>query len=103
MALDSLGVTWLKYDATIASRRCVIAVTRIGMLNCSSAMWPCDSPNGPSGSRYSVSISPSMTISASAGTRRSTVFARTTRIGSPASPPATPISSTSSGNFIGAT
>ena len=33
----------------------MIAVTRIGMLNSSSAMWPCDSPNGPSGSTNSVS------------------------------------------------
>ena len=30
--------------------RCVIAVTRIGMLYSSSATWPCDSPNGASGS-----------------------------------------------------
>ena len=37
IALDSLGVTWLRYEATIASLRWVIAVTRIGMLNCSSA------------------------------------------------------------------
>ena len=31
--------------------RCVIAVTCIGMLNSSSATWPCDSPNGASGSQ----------------------------------------------------
>ncbi len=55
IALDSLGVTWLKYEATIACLRCVIAVTRIGMLNSSSATWPCDSPNGPSGSTFTVS------------------------------------------------
>src|SRR5580700_5504286 len=64
--------------------RSVIAVTRIGMLNSSSATWPCDSPNGDSGSTYSVSIRPSITISASAGTSRSTVRARTTLMGAPA-------------------
>src|ERR1700675_15384 len=56
--------------------RCVIAVTRIGMLYSSSATWPCDSPKGASGSQYSVSIRPSITISLSAGSRRSTVCAR---------------------------
>src|SRR5258708_7277760 len=78
----------------IGLRRWVIAVTRIGMLNSSSATWPCDSPNGASGSTYSVSIRPSMTTSASAGTRRSTVRARTTLIAPPASPPATGAPST---------
>ena len=81
--------------------RWVIAVTVIGMLNSSSATWPCDSPNGASGSRYSVSIRPSITTSDSAGIRRSTVRARTTLIGSPARPPATVNSSTSSGSFCG--
>ena len=37
LLLDSLGVTWLIYEATTAFLRWVIAVTRIGMLNCSSA------------------------------------------------------------------
>ena len=44
---------------------------------------------------------PSMTISASAGTSRSTVFALTTLIGAPASPPATVNSSTPTGSFCG--
>ena len=43
-----------------------------------------------------------MTISDSAGTSRSTVFACTTLIGAPARPPATSISSTSIGSFCGA-
>ncbi|MNC96250.1 hypothetical protein D3C83_135770 [compost metagenome] len=51
IALDSEGVTWERYEATMAPLRCVIAVTRIGMLNSSGATCPCDSPNGPSGSR----------------------------------------------------
>ena len=55
-------------DVKTGERLCVIAVTRIGMLNSSSAMWPCDSPKGPSGSSSVVSMSPSITISASAGT-----------------------------------
>ena len=81
--------------------RWVMAVTRIGMLNSSSATWPCDSPNGASGSSHSVSISPSMTISDSAGTIRSTVRARTILIGPPARPPATVNSSTPIGSFCG--
>src|SRR5674476_1394422 len=81
--------------------RWVIAVTRIGMLNSSSATWPWDSPNGASGSRYSVLIRPSMTSSDSAGIIRSTVRARTMLIGPPARPPATVISSTPIGSFCG--
>ena len=32
MTLDSLGVTWLMIEQNTAARRCVIAVTCIGML-----------------------------------------------------------------------
>jgi len=46
-----------------------------------------------------VEMYPSMTISASAGTSKSTVFARTTLIGEPTSPPATSNSSSVSGHF----
>ena len=56
-------------------------------------MYPCDSPKLPSGSSHSVSIKPSTTISASAGTIKSTVLALHTRIGDPTSPPATASSS----------
>ena len=48
-----------------------------------------------------VSIVPSITSSASAGTRRSTVLPRTTLMGSFASPPATPNSSMSICSFCG--
>ena len=44
-------------------------------------------------------MKPSITISASAGTSRSTVFAFTTLIGAPTSPPATCSSSSVSGTF----
>ena len=80
---DSLGVTWLTIDTSTGLRLRVIAVTRIDMLKSSSATWPWLSPKGPSGSSRSVSIKPSMTISASAGTSRSTVLQRTIRTGSP--------------------
>ena len=49
----------------------------------------------------SGSISPSITISASAGTSQSMVTQRATRTGAPASAPATAISSTSSASFCG--
>ena len=86
---DSLGVTWLMIDRKTGLRLRVIAVTRIDILKSSSATCPWLSPNGPSGSRDRVSITPSMTISASAGTTRSMVLQRTVRTGLPISPPAT--------------
>ena len=98
--LDSLGVTWLMVDAKTGVCLWVIAVTRMDMLKSSSATWPWLSPNGPSGSSRSGSIIPSITISASAGTLRSTVTALAIRIGAPASPPATAISSRSTASFI---
>ena len=73
ITLDSLGVTWLMMETNTGLRLWVIAVTRIDMLKSSSATWPWLSPNGPSGSSSSLSIRPSMTISASAGTCRSTL------------------------------
>ena len=93
MTLDSLGVTWLMIETKTGARLCVIAVTCIDMLKSSSATWPWLSPKGPSGSSSSLSIKPSMTISASAGTKRSTLVALTMRMGAPARPPATAISS----------
>ena len=86
-------------EVRIASLRRVIAVTSMKALNSCRLTWPCDSPNGASGSRYSVSMKPSITISASAGTSRSTVFAFTTLIGAPTSAPATSSSSSVSGSF----
>ena len=68
-------------------------------LNSCRFTWPCDSPNGASGSSHSVLMKPSITISASAGTSRSTVFARTTLTGAPTRPPATWNSTTVSGSF----
>ena len=99
--LDSLGVTSLMIEVNSGLRLRVMAVTRIDMLKSSSATWPWLSPNGPSGSSSSVSIRPSTTISASAGISRSTVLARVTRIGRPARPPATAISSWSTASFCG--
>ena len=101
ITLDSLGVTWLMIETNTGLRLCVIAVTRIDMLKSSSATWPWLSPNGPSGSSSSLSIRPSITISASAGTCRSTVAALAMRMGAPANPPATAISSRSIGSFCG--
>ena len=101
ITLDSLGVTWLMIDTKTGARLWVIAVTCIDMLKSSSATWPWLSPNGPSGSRSSGSIRPSITISASAGTSQSMVTHLTVRIGAPASAPATAISSKSSASFCG--
>jgi len=75
------------YEGMTGFFRCVIAVTRIGCLYSSSATWPCDSPNGASGSQYSVSIRPLDHNLGFRGTSRSTVFALTTLIGAPARPP----------------
>ena len=74
ITLLSLGVTWLIQEAQMQSLRLVMAVMSIYGLSCLGFMKPWDSPNGASGSRYSVEMSPSMTTSASAGTRRSTVL-----------------------------
>ena len=101
ITLDSLGVTWLMIEQNTGARRWVIAVTCIDMLKSSSATWPWLSPNGPSGSSSSGSISPSTTISASAGTSQSMVTHLATRTGAPASAPATAISSMSSASFCG--
>ena len=97
--LDSDGVTCEMIEVRMASFRRVMAVTSMKALNSCRLTWPCDSPNGASGSRYSVSMKPSITISASAGTSRSTVFAFTTLIGAPTSAPATCSSSSVSGSF----
>ena len=97
--LDSDGVTCEMIEVRMASLRRVMAVTSMKALNSCRFTWPCDSPNGASGSRYSVSMKPSITISASAGTNRSTVLAFTTLIGAPTSAPATCSSSSVSGNF----
>ncbi len=56
-----------------------------------------NSPNGPSVIVSSQRITPSSTISVSAGTSRSCVTARTTGSGRPHIPPATAISSAFSG------
>ncbi len=97
--LDSLGVTCEMMEVRIASLRRVMHVTSMKALYSWRLTCPWDSPNGASGSRYSVSIQPSTTISDSAGTSRSTVFAFTTLIGPPTNPPATCSSSMLSGTF----
>ncbi len=97
--LDSDGVTWEMIEVRMASFRRVMAVTSMKALNSCRFTCPWDSPKGASGSRYSVSMKPSITISASAGTSRSTVLAFTTLIGAPTSAPATCSSSSVSGNF----
>ena len=56
-----------------------------------------NSPNGPSGSRTPGRISPSITISAAAGTWRSMVVQGETSSGSPSSPPTTSNLPTSGG------
>ena len=63
MRLDSLGVTCEMIEFRIALRRRVMQVTSIYALNSCKFTWPCDSPKGASGSRYSVSMNPSTTIS----------------------------------------
>src|SRR5262249_44550528 len=87
MTLDSLGVTWLMMDTNTGERLWVIAVTCIDMLKSSSATWPWLSPNGPSGSSKSVSIMPSITISASAGTSGLAPTLLRGAMGRPAKPP----------------
>ena len=59
--------------------------------------YPVNSPNGPSGSRTRGRISPSITISAAAGTARSIVAHGATSSGSPNSPPTTSNFPTSAG------
>ncbi len=89
MADDPDGVTWLTQETMMASLRRVTAVTSMKPLYSCRFTWPWLSPNGASGSSSSVEIYPSITISASAGTSRSTVLAFTTLSGLPHSPPET--------------
>src|SRR5262249_48346624 len=81
----------------IASLRCVTASISITCRSARSPSYSGNSPNGPSASRTPGSKRPSITISASAGTRKSLVRHLTTDSGRRCSAPAISSSSTSIG------